>query len=60
MKGRFDDRENNMSGCIASLRKRICAIIWNLSEWSGVGLGRFAPHIFACMIECKEYKEVDK
>jgi hypothetical protein len=25
-------------------------VIWNLSEWSGIGLGRFAPYVFHQMI----------
>lgn len=25
-------------------------IIWNISEWSGIGLGRFAPYVFGKMI----------
>ena len=27
--------------------------IWNLSEWSGIGLGRFAPFVFGKMIGSK-------
>ena len=33
--------------------KTICMIIWELSEWTGIGLGRFAPHIFGGMIGSK-------
>lgn len=28
----------------------IYGIIWRLSEWSGIGLGRFAPYVFHQMI----------
>lgn len=26
--------------------------VWALSEWSGIGLGRFAPWVFHQMIGC--------
>ncbi|MCG3462698.1 hypothetical protein L7G72_12695 [Xenorhabdus bovienii] len=26
--------------------------VWNLSEWSGIGLGRFAPWVLHQMIGC--------
>ena len=32
--------------------------IWNFSEWSGIGLGRFAPYVFGRMIGCKSF-EID-
>lgn len=35
----------------------ISKIIWNLSELSGIGLGRFAPFVFGKMIGCK-YKRI--
>ena len=31
--------------------------IWNFSEWSGIGLGRFAPHVFGAMIGSKANKK---
>ena len=35
--------------------------VWDLSEWSGIGLGRFAPWVFHQMIGCgKPVKRVDK
>jgi hypothetical protein len=30
--------------------------LWNLSEWSGVGLGRFAPFVFEKMLGIKGQK----
>jgi hypothetical protein len=30
--------------------KFIYRIIWNLSEYTGIGLGRFAPYVFHQMI----------
>ena len=33
--------------------KIIATIIWKLSEFSGIGLGRFAPFIFEIMIGSK-------
>ena len=36
-------------------------LIWDLSEWSGIGLGRFAPHVFHQMIGGeKPVKRIDK
>lgn len=35
--------------------KLLARLIWNFSEWSGIGLGRFAPSIFGLMIERKPY-----
>lgn len=37
--------------------KIIASILWTLSEWSGIGLGRFAPYVFAKMIGC-EYRRI--
>lgn len=35
--------------------------VWNLSEWSGIGLGRLAPWVFHQMIGCdKPCRRVDK
>jgi hypothetical protein len=36
-----------------SLLKIPATILWNLSEWSGIGLGRFAPTVFGWMIGSK-------
>ncbi len=33
--------------------KILATIIWNLSEFTGIGLGRFAPYIFGRMIGAK-------
>jgi hypothetical protein len=33
--------------------KFIASIIWNLSESSGIGLGRFAPYVFGVMVGSK-------
>ena len=30
--------------------------IWSLSEFTGIGLGRFAPYVFGKMIGCKGKK----
>lgn len=32
--------------------------IWNLSEWSGIGLGKYAPYVFKKIIGIKG-QEVD-
>ena len=29
---------------------KVYSLIWNLSEITGIGLGRFAPHVFSMMI----------
>jgi len=31
----------------------IASCIWNLSEWSGIGLGRLAPIVFHHVIYCE-------
>ena len=39
--------------------KTLATILWNLSEWSGIGLGRLAPHVFAKMIGCERYERIE-
>ncbi len=34
----------------------LARIVWDLSEWSGIGLGRFAPIVFGLMIGSKGRK----
>lgn len=35
--------------------------VWVLSEWSGIGLGRFGPWVFHQMIGCDtKFKRMDK
>lgn len=41
-----------------SLNQRFWGMVWNASEASGIGLGRFAPTVFHRMIGAKERKEV--
>ena len=36
--------------------KYLCKLIWRLSEWLGIGLGRFAPYVFGKMISAEEFK----
>jgi len=31
-------------------------MLWNLSEFTGIGLGRIAPFVFGKMIEVKDIK----
>ncbi len=33
-----------------------CYLIWELSEWSGIGLGRFAPWVFGGMIGARGHR----
>lgn len=40
--------------------KCIARLIWDLSEFTGIGLGRFAPYIFGAMIGRKPYKHKNK
>lgn len=40
--------------------KMICRYIWNLSEATGIGLGRFAPIVFSGMIGAKGKKVNEK
>ena len=35
------------------MSKWIYKQIWNLSEWSGIGLGKYAPMVFGKMIGSK-------
>ena len=39
--------------------KTIASTIWNLSEWSGIGLGRFAPYVFGLMLSSKPLRKVE-
>lgn len=41
------------------MKKIICRCIWNLSEWSGIPLGRYAPIVFGGMIGCKSKELID-
>jgi len=36
--------------------KQIFKTIWNLSEFTGIGLGRFTPYVFGKMIGIKGHK----
>ena len=40
------------------MKRWIYLQIWNLSEWSGIGLGKYAPYVFGKMIGSKG-SEVD-
>lgn len=33
--------------------QKIARMIWSFSEWSGIGLGRFAPWVFGTMLGCR-------
>ena len=35
----------------------LASCIWNLSEWSNIGLGRFAPVVFGAMMNIKLKKD---
>lgn len=37
----------------------VASILWHLSEWSGIGLGRFAPYILGLMIGSQPVKKVE-
>ena len=32
------------------MKKKLFTFIWNLSEFTGIGLGRFAPYVFERML----------
>lgn len=40
--------------------KYIAKIIWDLAEYTGIGLGRFAPYVFGMMIGAKPVKVKDE
>lgn len=46
------------------MKQRIATIIWNLSEYFEIGLGKYAPKVFETMIGIKgklmDYETVDK
>ena len=33
-------------------------VVWNMSEFTGIGLGRLAPWVFAQMIGAEKYKRI--
>lgn len=39
------------------MKKVLGKIIWDISEFSGIGLGKYAPIVFGWMIGCKEYRK---
>lgn len=41
------------------MRKQIAKIIWDISELTGIGLGKYAPKIFGYMIGSKP-KKIEK
>ncbi len=45
---------------INTFKQFLASIIWNASEWSGIGLGRLAPYVFHIMIGAKKMKKQDK
>lgn len=42
------------------IKRKLCKWLWNLSEFTHIGLGRFAPYVFKVMTTAKNYKKVDK
>jgi hypothetical protein len=43
-----------------TLESNIWAFIWWLSEFTGIGLGRFAPYVFGKMINRKGKRKENK
>ncbi len=39
-----------------TIKSHIASIVWNISEFTGIGLGRYAPIIFGLMIDRKGRK----
>jgi hypothetical protein len=39
------------------MRKIIFLCVWEISEFTGIGLGRFAPYVFGKMIGSKGVKK---
>jgi hypothetical protein len=44
---------------LKGLSQEIWSIVWNLSEWLGIPLGKFAPFVFGKMIGSKPVKTED-
>lgn len=42
---------------INTFKQFLASIVWNASEWSGIGLGRLAPYVFHIMIGAKKMKK---
>lgn len=42
------------------MKQIIGKLIWNISEFFNIGLGQYAPLIFAWMIGCTNYKRIDQ
>lgn len=40
------------------LRKWTCKQVWDFSEWSGIGLGCLAPHVFYYMVGAQGKKRI--
>lgn len=38
----------------------IWRVIWNVTEWAGIPLGRFAPYVFGKMIGATDWKREDR
>lgn len=44
-----------------NLWQKLWSVVWNISESTGIGLGRFAPWVFHQMIGCDhEAKRIDE
>ena len=41
------------------MTRYLCELVWRLSEWSGIGLGCFAPYVFGKMISAEKFKVND-
>ena len=39
------------------MKKLVCRILWDISEFTGIGLGRFAPYVFEGMLGLESNKK---
>ena len=44
---------------VKKIRQVLCRGLWNISEWSGIGLGCFAPQVFYYMVGAQKKKRID-
>jgi len=45
---------------LSGLWQELWSVVWNLAEYTGTGLGRFAPWVFGQMMGCKAEKKDKK
>jgi len=47
-----------MNKYVNRIWRKFWLLVWNTSEFIGIGLGRFAPWVFKQIIECSDFELV--